>query len=60
LTLPDDGFDWAAYRRAAEHLPHEFACFLNTHSRIRADGWLSILRQTVAKLTDLANFALPA
>ena len=60
LTLPDDGFDWAAYRRAAEHLPHEFACFLNTHSRIRADGWLSILRQAVAEVTDLANLAVPA
>ncbi len=44
IELPDDGFDWGAYMRAAAQLPHEWLCFLNTHSRILAFDWLQKLR----------------
>ncbi len=40
IDLPDDGFDWAAYMRAAPLLSHDYVCFLNTHSRIQAQNWL--------------------
>lgn len=43
LELPDEGFDWGAYMRAAHLLPHDVACFLNTHSRVRSAGWLRAL-----------------
>jgi len=45
IELPDDGYDWGAYMRAAAQLPHDWLCFLNTHSRILAPGWLQNLRQ---------------
>ena len=45
VDLPDDGFDWGAYIRLAPRLDHEWVCFLNTHSRILADGWLAMLRR---------------
>lgn len=41
IHLPDDGYDWGAYMRAAGLLPHEWLCFLNTHSRIMSQGWLA-------------------
>ena len=44
VELPDDGFDWGAYMRAAHLLSHNWLCFLNTHSRIQADHWLAILK----------------
>jgi hypothetical protein len=44
IELPDDGFDWGAYMRAAAQLPHDWLCFLNTHSRILAADWLGKLR----------------
>jgi hypothetical protein len=44
IDLPDDGYDWGAYMRAAAVLPHEWFCFLNTHSRILAPDWLAKLR----------------
>jgi hypothetical protein len=44
IELPDGGFDWGAYMRAAAQLPHEWLCFLNTHSRILAPDWLQKLR----------------
>lgn len=44
VDLPDDGFDWGAYMRLAPQLPHDWLCFLNTHSRPRVDGWLNLLR----------------
>lgn len=43
ISLPDDGYDWGAYFRAAEQVPEEWLCFLNTHSRIELDGWLKLL-----------------
>ena len=44
LEVPDDGLDWGAYMRVAPRLGHDWLCFLNTHSRICADGWLAALR----------------
>jgi hypothetical protein len=49
MELPDDGFDFGAYFRAAEKLPHRTLCFLNTHSRIRAAHWLGHLRAALAR-----------
>jgi len=45
VELPDDGYDFGAYFRAARSLEHSRVCFLNTHSRIAADGWLATLRR---------------
>ena len=44
IDLPDDGFDWGAYMRAAVLLDHDWIVFLNTHSRIEAHDWLLSLR----------------
>lgn len=44
LELPDDGYDWGAYFRAAEALECETLCFLNTHSEILRPDWLRILQ----------------
>lgn len=41
LDLPDDGFDWGAYFRAADRLPHRQLLLLNTHSRLLRDDWLA-------------------
>lgn len=43
IDLPDNGYDWGAYTRAAQMLSHEKLCFLNTHSRIQSNGWLAKL-----------------
>ncbi len=43
IVLPDDGYDWGAYMRVAAQLSDDWICFLNSHSRIRADGWLAKL-----------------
>ena len=44
IDLPDDGFDWGAYMRLAPLLLNTWVCFLNTHSRPCADGWLNLLK----------------
>jgi hypothetical protein len=49
IELPDDGYDFGAYFRAARGVEHEFVCFLNTHSRIAAEGWLGKLRQAAGR-----------
>jgi hypothetical protein len=41
LDLPDDGFDWGAYFRAAHALPHRLLLCLNSHSRIEKPDWLA-------------------
>ncbi len=43
FEFPDDGFDWGAYIRLAPLLSHDWLCFLNTHSRIVAEGWLDAM-----------------
>jgi hypothetical protein len=40
IDLPDDGYDWGAYLRAAAQLPHGWVYLLNTHSRMLRAGWL--------------------
>ena len=40
IEIDDTGFDINAYRSAAGALGHDRLCFLNSHSRIEADGWL--------------------
>ena len=42
VDLPDDGLDIGAYFRFAPLLDTEFVYLLNTHSRIRGDGWLAL------------------
>ncbi len=43
LFVSDQGFDLTAYRRAADALRATRYCFLNSHSRIQAGGWLAHL-----------------
>jgi hypothetical protein len=40
IDLPDDGYDWGAYFRAAAILPHPWLLLLNTHSRLQTRDWL--------------------
>lgn len=47
IDLPDDGYDWGAYMRLAPHLSHKWICFLNTHSRPLAAGWLNLMLKHV-------------
>ena len=49
IDLSDRGYDLQAYLRTAMILPHEFVCFLNSHSEIMADDWL---RKLHAPLCD--------
>jgi hypothetical protein len=45
VSLPDDGFDLGAYIRVANRVPADWLCFLNSHSRILRENWLSLLYQ---------------
>lgn len=47
IDLPDDGFDWGAYMRLTPLLLNTWVCFLNTHSRPCAGGWLNLLKKAV-------------
>lgn len=44
LELPDDGFDWGAYMRAALLVDHDWLLFLNSHSLAQADDWVRHMR----------------
>lgn len=48
-VVDDSGFDWGAYFRALPSLKEDHVCFLNTHSRIAKDNWLSMLMQHALK-----------
>jgi hypothetical protein len=50
LFTADDSFDLGAYYEAAQQIPHERLCFLNSSSEIISDHWLSKLA---------ANFTVP-
>jgi hypothetical protein len=43
MLVSDRGFDINAYFEAVERLHYKYFCFLNSFSRILADGWLSKL-----------------
>lgn len=43
IDLPDDGFDWGAYFRAASLLTHSWLCLLNAHTRPCVADWLALL-----------------
>ncbi len=47
--LPDDGFDWGAYRRVAALLSEDFICFLNGNSRIVAPNWLNAMANALQR-----------
>lgn len=49
VFVSDDGFDLSAYRRAAAALSADRYCFLNSFSRIQADGWLALLDGALAR-----------
>jgi hypothetical protein len=49
LDIPDSGYDITAYWMAAEAFEHPYFCFLNSFSRIMADGWLEKLHRAVAR-----------
>jgi hypothetical protein len=48
LVVPDGGFDIGSYVAAARALPHRQVCFLNSFSRILADGWLRAMLRVLA------------
>jgi hypothetical protein len=43
IHTDDDNFDIGAYRSAAEQIPHDLLCFLNTNSEILCPDWLGKL-----------------
>ena len=43
IFLGDEGMDIPSYFRVAGLVKHRYLCFVNTWSRIRADGWLALL-----------------
>src|SRR5580692_11334195 len=45
ITEVDDdiGQDIHSYKAAAERFPHTYACFINTFTEIKSDGWLKKL-----------------
>ena len=43
LQVPDDGLDLGAYFAAARELDQERLCFVNSFSRVLANGWLGHL-----------------
>jgi hypothetical protein len=51
IMTDDENFDFGAYRAAAEQVPHDVMCFMNSNSEILSAGWL-------AKL--LTNFHRPS
>ncbi len=46
VELPDDGFDWAAYFRAAPLLTQPWLCLMNSHTRPCVPDWLALLMTT--------------
>ncbi|MET4186695.1 hypothetical protein ABIB94_008837 [Bradyrhizobium sp. JR7.2] len=50
ITMSDEGFDITAYKLAAEALPHDYACFLNTFSEIESDDWLRKLHDHASRV----------
>jgi hypothetical protein len=48
IHVSDEGFDLSAYRQAAETLAGGRYCFLNSHSRILAPGWLGHLDRALS------------
>ena len=50
IIVPDEiGYDIQAYEQALLSVNHEYVCFINTFSRIAADGWLKKLYDNLAK-----------
>lgn len=49
MHVPDRGFDLAPYFAAARRLEFRYFCFLNSFSRILAEGWLEMLRRWVVE-----------
>lgn len=47
VRISDDGFDIGAYLQAAAQTNAEYACFINTHSRILSPSWLKHLHDAI-------------
>ena len=47
MQVPDRGFDLAPYFAAVRRFDFRYFCFLNSFSRILAEGWLDALRHRV-------------
>jgi len=45
IELEDIGFDIGTYLETSRRVPHDYLCFLNTHTKIVAPGWLAHLFQ---------------
>lgn len=49
IELSQSVLDLVAYRQAIAQLGARRVCVLNSHSRLRVDGWLSVLEQALAR-----------
>jgi hypothetical protein len=49
VELPHPVLDLAAYADACAALDHPHVCVLNSHSRVRTDGWLAALATALAQ-----------
>lgn len=49
VPLPDNGYDWGAYIRIAPTISEKYILFLNSHSEILTDNWLSIFYKHLNK-----------
>ena len=47
IAMEHPVLDLVAYERAARTLDHEYICMLNSHSRLRAVGWLALLEEAL-------------
>jgi hypothetical protein len=43
IELEDRGFDTGSYLETSRRVPHDYLCYLNTHTEIVATGWLAAL-----------------
>lgn len=57
FNFPDDGLDWGAYMRLAPCIDHTWICFLNSHSRPLACGWLKALKDALGNSEDRVGAA---
>lgn len=55
IDVADDGYDLTAYRRAAERIDGDVACYLNSNSALLCDGWLALLLSALTPQVGIAG-----
>lgn len=52
VDMDDSGYDIQAYLKLASMIKHDYVCFFNTYSEIRADDWLiKLVRPLLSSVT---------